>query len=432
MLFRSLTSLTEVKRLQALSKRYKRSVPNKKSIERWVQKYDEKRAQVNSIQWNESRYESAERRLANRLKTLGKLTPLPLKATKQCFTDLTKSAGFNKSGARQKADIPFSEVAEVYERLSNGDPCSDYVSTVGFRSHLVRADQEEKVRIIHVTAGPLAFVEKMFAYPIQQAMMNAPYNNWATGWAWDRHGGQVIRQRFRKLKRTISLDFQSFDLCCRTRLTRTIFGLWKNLFDLTDQEERCFDSIVEGHCHSYIRHSGGLKLLTDGVRTGSSFTHIMGTMVSAFLMEYCDITNYYCYGDDVIAEGDYEYIKFVLVSTGFSLHPTKTKVGSIHWLGLKLVGDRWVLEDPDARMAKLFLPEPGRKPHSLATRMQASILNSGKDPMAERMICMLEKCGLDVLSEELGQELQKWGRSYEGCTYSTIRELYEYCTAEFV
>nr|APG78212.1 RdRp [Beihai partiti-like virus 8] len=355
---------------------------------------------------------------------------MDLAQAKAQFTDLSKSAGFNYSGSKTKNDICYDECNEVMQRLAGGDQCLDYRSSIGYRSHLVRKDDPDKVRIIHVTAGPLCFIEKTFAVPIQHAMINHPYGHWATGWTWDRHGGQVILQRFDPNK-TCSLDFQSFDLCCRVRLTRQIFSIWKELFDLTPFESRVFDSLVESHCLSILKSDKHEYTLTDGIRTGSAFTHIMGTCVSMWLMHYAGVKNFLCYGDDVIAEGTTSVIRYRLLGTGFSIHPKKSKDKHIQWLGLKLRGRKWVLEDRQARIAKVFIPEPGKKSCALETRMQASILNAGKDPLAEEFLIILEKYGCDVLSSEIREMLSQWGQSYEGVPYATIRELYEYVTAEF-
>jgi hypothetical protein len=361
------------------------------------------------------------------------LDPIPLDQTPSCFIDLGKSAGFNKSGAKTKGDIDFNEVVEVYGRLANGDVCRDYHSTVGFRSHLVGASEEDKVRVIHVTPGPLTMVEKCFAYPLQESMIRHPYQGWATGWSWEKHGGRIIPQRF-DVSKSCSVDFQAFDLSCRVRLTRDIFALWKERFCLTSTESNVFDSLVETHCENDILFFGKKMTLTDGIRTGSAFTHIMGTCVSVFLMEYAGAEKYMCYGDDCIVEFDKQTLINVLASTGFVVHPKKSVSGQFKWLGLKMNGaNEWVIDGVESRIAKTFIPEPGKNMHSLATRMQCFVLNAGRDPMAERFMCLLERNGCDRLSDELNAELQKWGREYVyDPRIKTIRQLYEYFTYEFV
>jgi hypothetical protein len=393
-------------------------------------KYDGFAKIIEQSIWNEERVESGFKGLRRCLKGVKNLSTYPIEDVKHnCFTDLGKSAGFNKSGAKTKNDIPIEEVMEVYNRMSKGDPCLDYIYRVGFRSHLVKREDPDKTRIIVVTPGPIAFVEKIFAHPFQEAMMSHPHTKWGSGWAWDRHGGQILQQQFKH--HAVSLDFKGFDFCAPTWLIEGIFEVISESFELSEVERQILDSIVQSHLNCTGEYADCKFKLSYGVRTGSSFTHILGTLISMFLMEYCGVENYKCYGDDVVAEADLGYLRAVIGLTSYVIHPQKSCVG-IHWLGLKLVGGRWYLQDPESRIAKLFLPEPGKRPHSLATRIQASILNSGKDPLAERLIKILEDCREDAISDALRDELRYWGRTYHECTYVTIRQLYDYVTSEFV
>jgi hypothetical protein len=392
-------------------------------------KYDNYAKTIENAIWNESRVEAGFKGLREVLSGIRGLSTYPIENVKHnCFTDLGKSAGFNKSGAKTKNDIPEKEVLEVYNRMASGDPCLDYIYRIGFRSHLVKRTEPEKSRIIVVTPGPIAFVEKIFAHPFQEAMMAHPHTKWGSGWTWDRHGGQILQHQFKR--HAVSLDFKGFDFCAPTWLIEGVFEEISKSFELSEVERRILESIIHNHLNCTAEYGGSRFKLTYGVRTGSSFTHIIGTLISIFLMEYCGVENYKCYGDDVIAESDLGYLRAVIGLTSYVIHPQKSCVG-IHWLGLKLVGGRWYLQDSESRIAKLFLPEPGKRPLDLATRIQASVLNAGRDPLAERLITILEDCREDVISESLRDELRYWGRTYHEVNFVTIRQLYDYMTAEF-
>nr|APG78357.1 RdRp [Beihai partiti-like virus 10] len=427
-----LTSLPEVQSWRSLSRQYRRSAVTKRAYYQWRYDYYKACRRINASIWNDARVSQAVEGVRYRLRKIRGLLPLRLDDTRSTFTDLNKSAGYNKSGAKTKGDIKLAEIREVAKRLREGDLCEEYHSNVGFRSHLVKRNAPDKTRVILVTAGPIVFVEKMFAHPFSEALVQHPYTVWATGFKWDRHGGQLIDHYFKDPSRACSIDFSKFDLSCPNWLKRQIFALIKETFEMEEHEEAIFDSIVETHCDTTVKYGAEQLRMTHGVRSGSAFTHVMGTLISMFLMEYCGVENYICYGDDCIAEADLKWLRFVTNSTSYVIHPTKSKMGELHWLGLKRKGQRWVMEDPDARVAKLFLPEPGKRPYDLATRMQASVLNAGRDPLAGVMLDVLERSGNHALSPTLREELHYWGRTYTEVPFTTIRELYDYMHAEFL
>nr|APG78186.1 RdRp [Beihai partiti-like virus 9] len=419
----------EVIRFRRIASRYRRSKTNKKAFLRWKEKYEKAVRNVEESKWNEERVKQGLDGLRKKLRKIRGLTPLALSSVKHtCFNDLSKSAGYNKGKAKIKADISLDECQEVLDRLVEGDLCHEYVSRVGFRSHIVEHDAPDKARVILVTAGPIVFVEKIFAYPFQLAMMNHSETVWGTGWTWDRHGGQILQHQFPN--GAVSLDFKSFDLCAPNWLKAEIFSVIGESFELTEREQRLLDSISQLHQTGTATYGMYRIPLTHGVRTGSAFTHVIGTLLSIFLMEYCGVENYKCYGDDVIAEADLGYLRTVIFSTSYAIHPDKSCSG-LHWLGLKLVQERWHIQDVDRRIASMMLPEPGKRKLDLATRMQGHILNGGRDPIVERWISILEETGNDAITPELREEVHRWGRTYNDCPFLTIREFHSYLTAEF-
>jgi hypothetical protein len=333
---------------------------------------------------------------------IGKLLPIPLEQVRSTFQDLSRSAGhcfFAKY--KCKRDIPDSELDHAEEVLANGHPRDLPPYAIAFRSQIRR--YTPKHRVILVSPGPVAMVEKRFAYPLQVAMEKAPYPKpWATGWDWFCSGGSQVSP-FIDADDTASLDFENFDWSTPPWLNREVFLMIKDLFHLTEREAHIFTGIIRSHCDSEAKFGTQKFHLSGGVRTGSSFTHVFGTILCMVIIRYlvgdCESISF---GDDVLLKmGSLSISKLTQVAqelSSFRISKTKSKRG-VHWLGFQWSTSkrRWLLEDPDKRWAQFFWPE---RPSDPVARLQAMFLNCLSDPIRHVIAkALIELHSESVLSE---------------------------------
>jgi hypothetical protein len=212
-----------------------------------------------------------------------------------------------------------------------------------------------------------------------------------------------------------------------------VFDIIASCFSLDDDEETALSAICANHCMSRAVIGNSEYRLSGGIRTGSSFTHLIGTITSMILMYYLGVDDFISYGDDVICNTKHsikQIVSFFKKHSSFVIHPTKSRKG-IDWLGLTLVNGSWVLPNPDKRMAQLFLPERGSVETDFVTLVQAHIINMGVDPLRWRLRNLLLETGNHILSPRLREVMYYWGKSFDTCDYGTIHELDDFVKAEF-
>jgi len=326
----------------------------------------------------------------------GRLQAIPLDQVRDTFQDLSRSAGHCFFGKYDcKRDIPQCELDECERVLQYKGPKDLPPYMISFRNQIRKL--EPKQRIILVSPGPLAMVEKRFAWPLQKAMEHEVYPRpWATGWCWFASGGSQVAP-FIEDPTTVSIDFEKFDYSPPTFLIRKMFKMMMSLFDLTPKELAIFKGISRSHVDSLAKYGDRVYHLDQGIRTGSSFTHVLGTLVCIVLIRYLcgnDISSV-SYGDDGMYRGGppLKTLCRRAESTSFRISRTKSKHG-VQWLGYKWRDDRWVCEDPDRRWAQYFWPE---KPGCPEARLQALFLNCLSDPMRVPLKKALVELSLGVV-----------------------------------
>jgi hypothetical protein len=379
-----------------------RRISNKHAINIWWNAYQKRQRIARNANWDLPRLTQAFDRVFGELdNAFGKLRPIPLDQVRSTFTDLSRSAGFCFFDEKfpSKRDIPDYQLHEAERVLSSGLPKDLPRYLISFRSQIRR--KMPKHRVILVSPGPLAMVEKRFAYPLQRAMENAPYpRSWASGWDWFCAGGQQMAPFIEGP--SLSLDFESFDMCPPTFLIRMLFSRIQQMFELSADEKAIFLGIVRSHLDSVAHYMGKDYKLTGGIRTGSSFTHIIGTLLCCVLCKYYDSqSESISYGDDVVmrsAAPVHRIADFFAKNSSFSISPTKSKTG-VHWLGFQWHKDRWILEDVEKRWAQFFWPE---RPSSPVARLQCMLLNCLSDPCRLLIItALMELQGTIVLPETI-------------------------------
>lgn len=365
------------------------------------------------VPWDRDRFRAACKQTAKELRdTIGVLTPLPIQETRDSFRDLTRSAGANYSGVRTKAELPWDDVYRAKKELLDGTFSLPF--NVCFRTQIRRS--LAKRRVILVSPGPLAFLEKCFAYPIQRAMEETSCLKWwATGWDWFASGGQQVN-KFTQSTDAVSMDFETFDLCRPAWMTWEIHQGLKTLLDLTPTESKLFDSISRYHCRSPFYFRGQTTYFSGGLRTGSSYTHIDGTFMAKVVMRYVlgEVESLH-YGDDVLVLTS-ESLRSIAAKfasqTSFKISLSKSHRG-VTWLGYRYKSGQWLVEDRWKRWAQIFLPS---RPCSLTGRLQAAFLNSGSDPvMRHELRTILTDLKSEVL---LGETIELMEVPISCCEYT--------------
>lgn len=380
-------------------KGYHRSWPNKHSFGIWWSKYQFRQRLARRAPWDMVKWDSCVSSLRADLAPI-RLTPLPPEHTPHCFTDLTASAGIGLEGKKEyanKGEIPIAEISSCYRSLAKGQlrDIPDY--SIAFRSHLVKKGDEPKSRVVLVSPGPLAMVEKCFADPLYRAMRATRYPKpWASGFDWFRGDGSRILQTFGD--NSLSIDFSSFDLCAPVFMIKDVFHLIRGCFDCSDEQDAVLSTICHNHTSSWVRRGGKRYHMTGGIRTGSSLTHIIGTLICVLMVRYLtelDVESI-SFGDDVVMNTT---TKLRVIcdraqrSSSFSISTSKSKKG-VHWLGLHYTKGRWEVENDDRRWGQLFYPEHIGADSELQVKLlHAHLLAAGSGRMAADLRTIIRETG---------------------------------------
>jgi hypothetical protein len=382
---------------RAKAQQWTRRCSDAVALQKFWTSYKFKQRIAKSANWDRERFGDVCDDFILRLRRdLCPLEPLPLENTPCTFNDLSRSAGFCMCGnCKKKSDIPMNELYECQKLLREVGARRQHASVlpkykIAFRSQIRKV--QAKRRVILVSPGPLAFCEKRFAHPLQQALERAPWPRpWATGWDWFASGGQQVSQ-FLNSPNVYSFDFQTFDHSSPVWLTREVFRVIAACFNMTYEDKLVLKGILASHTDSIADFNGQQFHLTGGIRTGSSFTHIIGTFTGILVFRYLlgvDLDSVH-YGDDLLVRTtkSLKYVcRLMKRQTSFTLSQEKSKYG-VSWLGYKWENDRWVVEDPDKRWAQLFFPE---RPNPFIPRVQAMLINSLSDPMRIPLLAFLRQ-----------------------------------------
>nr|APG78344.1 RdRp [Wenling partiti-like virus 8] len=398
---------------KARAQKWVRSWPNKHSVKIWWSKYQERQRIASKAKWDLPRWDSVVASLKHDLHGI-RIDPLPLASAPSTFDDLGASPGLGLSGKKEyptKGDIPMEEVDQMWRDLSHGrlHKIPDY--SIAFRSHLVKEHDPPKARVVLVSPGPLAIVEKCWAEPLYLALKSTRFPKpWATGFDWFSGDGARILQTFNN--ESLSMDFSSFDLCAPTFMIRDVFRLIASCFCMNSVEEAVLDTIMRSHCYSWAKHGDRRYRMGGGIRTGSSLTHIIGTFVCILMTRYLtseDVQS--CsYGDDVVVNTSVplqEIARRARETSSFTISESKSKKG-VHWLGLKFVKGRWEVENEDRRWGQMFNPEYiGDNPDLQAQLLHSHLLAAGTGRMAAEIRGIIRRIGITSIFPAMDRQLRK-------------------------
>nr|APG78339.1 RdRp [Wenling partiti-like virus 10] len=392
---------------------WRRSWPNSKSFGAYWQQYCFRQRLARRAPWDRDKWEDCVASLVEDLRDV-RLDPLRCEDTPSCFSDLSASAGLGLSGNKEflnKGEVPMHEIFKCYDRLAAGrlHLIPDY--SIAFRSHLVRGDAQAKTRVVLVTPGPLAFVEKIFAEPLFRALKARRFPKpWATGFDWFSGDGSRVLQTFGA--KSLSLDFSSFDLCAPIFMIKDVFRVIASCFSLTSEQALVLESIATNHTDAHVLREGKRYHLEGGIRTGSSFTHIVGTFVCILMVRYLtslDVESL-SFGDDVVLNTNVK-LRVIMSrahnTSSFSISVSKSKRG-VHWLGLHYKSGFWEVEDPQKRWGQLFLPEHVGNDATLQVQLlHAHLLAAGTGVMAAELRLIIQREGCTSLTKPSKRLLKK-------------------------
>nr|APG78348.1 RdRp [Wenling partiti-like virus 5] len=386
--------------LKAKRQGWRRSRPSKSTFQEWQTKLAARQTVAKYVEWDIPRWKDATRLLSKDLQNL-RCDTIALKTAINSFSTLGNSPGLDpvtlKREWSSKGDVPWSDVQTLYSQLKRGYLRGVAPFSVAFRSHLVRGD-ENKARIILVAPAAFTVVEKKWADPLFKALKATTYpKHWACGFDYFKGDGNQIVSMFGE--EATSLDWSAFDLSPPTWMIRDIFDCMKSAFTMSGDEERVFDAVSAIHQRCLVKHGDSDPVvMRGGIKTGTAFTHILGTLLNVCMMYYIfgQSRQFLCYGDDTLVtpSDPAKVSRWVRKHSSFTLNSRKCRRREIHWLGLAFRNNDWVLIDRDKRMAQMFFPENGTNdPEGFYKNVQSHLVSCGNDPIGLDLIKYLEDQG---------------------------------------
>nr|UCS96372.1 MAG: RNA-dependent RNA polymerase [Riboviria sp.] len=188
------------------------------------------------------------------------------------------------------------------------------------RSHLIQADEPNKVRAVWGYPLTMVLGEAMFALPLIQAYKRSD-SPLAYGYETAVGGCLKIKREFRG-KYFTALDFSRFDKTAHPWLIKKAFDILEQQIQFTEYEDgskpqavgmyRCWDFIKKYFQHTTIRLANGERYKkTTGVPSGSFFTQLIDSIVNYIIITWVFLklhgslpNNIKVMGDDSICSSD--------------------------------------------------------------------------------------------------------------------------------
>nr|APG78165.1 RdRp [Beihai partiti-like virus 3] len=280
-----------------------------------------------------------------------------------------------------------SSIEECESKLKNNrrlPPC-----TIAFRSHISKV---HKVRPIYVYPAQLVVNELRFAVPLISAVKSRP-SPLKTGFNWYRGDHRSMLSDIGD-RRTLSLDISSFDMSFHGWQIRDAFDILATRLVLNEDDYKVFRSLVSYFVSTPVQSDDGVHLLP-GIPSGSGFTHLIGCILNAVLLNYLDPSlAWYCvYGDDSVVVSDKPLSHYFTEAgkVGMELSRDKSRVG-VDWLGFNLDEGVPKIINPTKRMASLLYPEQrDRSPSFFYGRVLGHLVASlGDERISRHLLSWLQ------------------------------------------
>lgn len=162
----------------------------------------------------------------------------------------------------------------------------------GFRIQIRESLGElaRKIRLMYPYPGFIILIEDVFVVPFV-----AHFKAIDTFYVIGRNGEQIggmLKDRFDKLKRIVSLDVTAYDQCIVIAATILAFGILRYQLFLSKEMSIAFENmVVYFHACIFVSKSPGSKqpyafVKHHGVPSGSGFTNMIDTLAHAIILEY--------------------------------------------------------------------------------------------------------------------------------------------------
>jgi len=286
-----------------------------------------------------------------------------------------------------KHDVPRSYINREIDRWM-GQGFIDVPTSVAFRRHLAKGGKH-KVRTVFVTPAAVSFAEAMFSIPITRSFKTFGLDHpISTGFSWLEGDGKALLSRFPR-RHVASADISNFDISAKAQQVRKVFDMIRMLLQLNTWEDKLFSMLVDYQISTLVSSNKRLVKLTGGIRSGSSFTHILGSMLNMTLVVAGSGAErdliFKVYGDDLILRlsDATHWQDFVngCAACGFEISIEKSVIGSIHWLGFDVTTGVPRLLSSAKWWAGFIHPErPDESMASHKARLAGYILSSMGDP----------------------------------------------------
>jgi len=262
--------------------------------------------------------------------------------------------------------------------------CIDVPTNVAFRRHLAVGDKH-KVRTVFVTPAAVSFAEAMFAIPLTRLFSSFDVTHpISTGFNW-------LAGQHRDVLGWIqpglgaSMDISDFDISAKVKQVRDMFGLIRRFFQLNEWEDKLFSLLADYQSETLVRFGDRLVTMRGGIRSGSAFTHILGSMLNATLVLAASgrrpNLRFKVFGDDLIVRlEDAQHWDDLIAGYkrfGFVVSVAKSTKDRIQWLGFDITEGRPKLINPSKWWAGFLHPErPDSDMESHKARLAGYMISS--------------------------------------------------------
>jgi hypothetical protein len=230
---------------------------------------------------------------------VGKVEPWSIeRSVESLHNDTSAGAGYlGKKKGEVKGSI-LEQAKMMFWKAVDGVPVLAVATMVGTRAHMHKLTNKARRMIFNVPAAQIA-LELCYVKPITDKLLEKPDSSLMF------FGKNVIgrlallmRRAFGRKSAAVRLDFKKFDRTVPTFLLRRAFGIVRELIDFehwegkslspseVQRQKRVFDMVEEYFVNTPVMSPKGNLIIIEGmIISGSGFTQLIGSIVTAILVE---------------------------------------------------------------------------------------------------------------------------------------------------
>jgi len=201
---------------------------------------------------------------------------------------------------------------------------------------VVRQKGKNKPRLVWGFPGAISALEARFEGATKRVLKNFKFLGCNLNWMDPSSWKELFKVESGQL---VTLDYKGFDASVNTKLIRSAFSIYRQLFQLTDKEEKLFHFLIEYFIHTPLVFYNRIVQKHRGLPSGSCFTYIIGTIVNMLISYYCAGSIGYSIGSASRWSGDdsrvstdcginkFQYMREMEETTrelGVCIHPDKS------------------------------------------------------------------------------------------------------------